>query len=131
MNVTAIHNPRLSDGIISGASFEIIWTVLELPVGVIVKVVDAENNLIREFTTDHNIKTTLTLAAFNSSSIASVIDRLGALEDSFLFMNDFKINTGEEMFMREGWKFQIIINDDLTGITVLASIIKGILVDKF
>jgi len=128
-------NAWIKKVMIAGVNDDILMTnfigIPALAVGVQAMVVDENDNIIKDFTEEHNVVNTLMLAVYNGASISSVIDRVGGLEDAVLFSNDFKENAGEPMFMREGWKFQFIINDDLTDIDVLGAMIKGILVDKF
>ena len=100
--------------------------------GVEAMILDNNNNVIFNYTAINKIKTTLSLALLNGDSIASTIDKNGAGQvDSVLFGNDFKENSGEELFMREGWKFRVIVNDNLTGINIFLALIRGVLVDKF
>lgn len=88
---------------------------------------DKDDNVIADFTNGSPITTTLGIALFTSSSLASVIDRAGQGEDGFTMIVDSKENIGEEMFLTEGQKFRVTIADNLTEITFLRMMMKGIL----
>ncbi len=121
LNIMAI------DGSIQPANF---FGISALTNGMKFEIRDVDNNLLQDFTNGNSLKRTLDFALFAGSDAANIIDRGGPTDDGAAIRWTFK-KAGEDIFMREGSRFVVTIEDDLTGITALRMMLQGIIVNKF
>jgi hypothetical protein len=93
--------------------------------GILFQVLDDQDNILIDFTDGEGIKITTEFSAL--SGVDTQIDTRGGGEDGIAIRWTFD-RAGEPIFMKEGYKFRLIVRDNLTGISQLRMMLQGIIV---
>lgn len=89
------------------------------------QIVDDQDNLLIDFNDGEKIKITTEFSAL--CGVDTQIDTRGGGEDGIAIRWTFD-RAGEPIFMKEGYKFRVIVNDDLSGISQLRMMLQGTIV---
>lgn len=114
----------------SGMNPDNFFGLVALANGLVIEVLDNQDNQLKDFTNSEPIKILMHLSNLAGNDAGNTIDRLGAADDGAAIRWTFE-KAGEPIFMREGYKFRITVNDNITGISFLRMMVQGIQVNKF
>lgn len=95
--------------------------------GILIQALDADNNLLIDFTDGYPIKKSCEWTGLAGTDAG--IDQHGGQTDS-QYIRWTIAKAGEKLELDEGQKFRIMIRDDLTGIPQFRAMLQGLLLEK-